>query len=93
MLEAFAKKLIDARRQVRLVVTLEGFEGWEKSEAWSDDLQLQVDYGNGIRKIAIIGDAQWKDPAFLFVGKGFRSTGIEYFTPEARDAADARVRR
>jgi hypothetical protein len=92
-LEAFAKNLIDAQQQVRLVVTLEAFEGWEKSESWSDDLQFQLQYGNGITKIAIVGDAQWKDPAFLFVGKGFRSTDVEYFTPGARDAAEAWARR
>lgn len=92
-LEAFAKTLIDAHHAVRLIVALEDFEGWEKSEAWGDDVPFQIEYGNGIRKIAIVGDAQWKDPAFLFVGKGFRSTDVEYFTPDARDAAEAWVRR
>lgn len=93
MLEAFAKNLIDARREIRLIVTLNSFEGWEKSEAWGDDVHFQLQYGNGISKIAIVGDAQWKDSAFLFVGKGFRSTEVEYFTSDAHDAAEAWVRR
>ena len=91
-LETLAKKLIDAGRKVRLLVTLADFEGWEKNEAWGDDLQFQLDYGNDILRIAIIGEHRWKDQALMFVGKGFRDTAIEFFVPDSLDAAKAWVR-
>lgn len=91
-LEAFAKRLIEADRTIRLLVTLEDFEGWERSEAWSDDLEFQLVHGNGIARIAIVGDERWKDAALLFVGKGLRSTHIEFFPTDALDAAQAWIR-
>jgi len=39
--------------------------------------------------MAIVGEERWRDPALLFVGKGFRDTEIEFFLPEAADAAQA----
>ena len=32
-------------------------------------------------RIAIVGDAQWKDLTLLFTGKGIRRVLIEYFLP------------
>lgn len=92
-LEACAKKLIDEHHQARLLVTLEAFEGWEKDEAWADDLDFQFRYGNEIARIAIVGNEEWKESALAFVGKGFRSTDIEFFPTEAREAAEAWVQR
>ena len=91
-LEVFAKRLIGAGRTIRLLVILEDFEGWERSEAWSDDLEFQLEHGNEIARIAIVGDEQWRDPALLFVGKGFRSTHIEFFPADALETAEAWIR-
>jgi SpoIIAA-like len=92
-LEALAKKLIDAGQKVRLLVTLEAFEGWERNEAWGDDLRFMLEYGNEIARIAIVGDEQWKDQALMFVGKGFRGTEIEFFSPGSLKAAEEWIRR
>ena len=88
-LEDLAKRLIDAGGKVRLLVTLEEFEGWEKDAAWGDDLGFQLDYGNDIVRIAVVGDQRWKDQALMFVGKGFRDTEIEFFQPDALAGAKA----
>lgn len=82
-LEDLARRLIDAGGKVRLLVTLEDFEGWAKDSAWGDDLGFQLDYGNEIVRIAVVGDPRWKDQALMFVGKGFRATEIEYFQPDS----------
>lgn len=86
-LEGLAKGFIDAGRKVSLLVSLEDFNGWERDEAWGDDMEFQLDYGNGIDRIAIVGEPRWKDQALMFVGKGFRDTDIEFFPPDALDAA------
>jgi len=82
-LEGLAKRMIDAGGKVRLLVTLEGFESWEKDSAWGDDLGFQLDYGNDIVRIAVVGDQRWKDQALMFLGKGFRDTAIEFFPPDS----------
>jgi len=91
-LEAFARTVIEAGHDVRVVVSLEAFEGWEKSEAWGD-LRFQSEYGSKLGKIAIVGDERWKDQAFLFLGKGFRDTEIEFFPTAALEAAESWTRR
>jgi len=74
--------------KVRLLVTLENFKGWEKEADWGD-VDFQIAHGNDIEKIAFVGDEKWKDDAFAFVGKGLRSTQIEFFP--AASAKDAEI--
>jgi len=88
-LESLARRLIDAGQKITLLVTLEDFNGWKKDTAWDDDLDFQFNHGNDIARIAIVGDSQWRDQAFLYTGKSFRSTEVEFFTPESLDAAKA----
>ena len=88
-LESLAKTLIDAGQEVRLLVTLDSFEGWEQDPAWGDELEFQFEYGNKIASIAIVGDERWKDQSLLYVGKGFRSTAIEFFPVGSLGAANA----
>jgi len=87
--EDLVKRLIDAGGKVRVLVTLEGFEGWAKDSGWGDDLEFQLEYANEIVRIAVVGDQRWKDQALMFVGKGFRDTEIEFFRPES--SADAKA--
>jgi len=90
MLEGLASRLIDDGNQVSLLVTLDAFDGWKKDPGWDeDDLGYQLEYANRIVRMAIVGEERWRDPALLFVGKGFRDTEIEFFLPEAADAAQA----
>ena len=92
-LETYARKLLEDHRQVRLLVTLEDFQGWEKNDAWGDDLEFQFTHGSQISRIAIVGSPRWKEPALLFVGKGFRGTDIEFFRSDARAEAKAWISR
>lgn len=92
-LEAFAKTVIEAGHDVRVVVSLEAFEGWERSEAWDDDLQFQFEYGSKLERIAVVGDDRWREQALVFVGKGFRDTEIEFFPTAASEAAESWIRR
>jgi hypothetical protein len=71
---------------LRVVAELEDFRGWEKDEAWGD-LGFLLANGHRIARMAVVGEERWRERALLFVGKGFRSTDIEYF-PGARDAED-----
>lgn len=88
-LEGAARRLLDAGQTISLLVTLENFDGWKKDPAWADDLDFQASHGNDIARIAIVGDPRWRDDAFLYVGKGFRRTGVAFFAPEDMGAAKA----
>jgi hypothetical protein len=81
-LQAASMGLIAQGRKVRLLVTLEGFEGWEKGVDWGD-IGFLMAHGDDIAKMAIVGDERWKDQIFAFVGKGLRTTEIEFFHPSS----------
>ncbi len=78
MLESIGMDLIRKGKKVRLIGILENFTGWEKSEAWGD-INFMAEHANDVIKIAIVGDERWKELAFIFTGKGFRETKIEFF--------------
>ena len=89
-LEKVATELIEKGKEVRLLASLENFQGWEKTEQW-DDIDFFMNHGDDIVKMAIVGDEQWKENAFLFVGKGMRNTEIEFFPPAALKNAEVWV--
>ena len=89
-LEKVAAELIGKGRKIRLLASLENFQGWEKTEQW-DDIDFFMNHGDDIVKMAIVGDEQWKEDAFLFVGKGMRNTEIEFFPLTALKNAEVWV--
>ena len=89
-LETVATKLIENGKKVRLLVIIENFQGWKKAQEWGD-VVFMMKHGNDIVKIAIVGDERWKEEAFLFTGKGFRKTEIEFFPPSLLKKAEAWV--
>jgi hypothetical protein len=85
-LQAAGMELIAQGRKVRLFVTLEDFEGWEKGVDWGD-IGFLMAYGDEIAKMAIVGHERWKDQVFAFVGKGLRTTEIKFFPPSSMTEA------
>lgn len=83
-LQAHARALIAKGRQVRVLAYAEDFEGWERTDDWSD-VGFLVEHGDDIVRMAIVGDERWREDVLLFVGKGFRRTAIEFF-PTGREA-------
>jgi hypothetical protein len=81
-------KLIAKDKKVRVLVTLENFQGWEQGADWSD-VGFLITHGNDIVKIAFVGDERWKDLAFAFVGKGLRTTEIEFFSTASSKEAES----
>jgi hypothetical protein len=90
-LQSEGLKLIKQGGKARLLVTFENFQGWEKGADWGD-VGFMIAHGNDIDKIAIIGNEIWKDDAFAFLGKGLRTTQIEFFSPSSLKEADSWIR-
>ena len=87
VLESAAMELIGKGKKVRLIAIMDDFRGWEKSEAWGD-VGFMAKHGDDIVKMALVGDEQWKEETFLFVGKGLRSTEIEFFPSSSLKQAE-----
>jgi hypothetical protein len=73
---------------VRLLVVLDGFEGWEPNAGWND-LSFYVRHGDTIERIAIIGPERWRSPALTFANADLRKAPVEFFSASA--AAEARA--
>lgn len=79
-----AAKAIDAGGQPRVLTLLEDFAGWEEGADWND-LDFMLEHGDGIVRIAIVGDAKWEPQALAFAGAGFRRAPVKFF-PTGQEA-------
>lgn len=76
-------------RTARLLVVLEGFEGWDsRSSNWSD-LTFFVKHGDRLERIAIVGSDRWRDHALMFAAADLRRAPVEFFANGA--LTDARA--
>ena len=88
LIQSMAPEAIKRWGKIRVLLIVEDFQGWERGANWGDTSFIQT-HGHEIEKIAAVGDEAWRDSFYAFMGKGFRSTAIEYFTPTERDKAEA----
>jgi stage II sporulation SpoAA-like protein len=63
---------------VRLLFVLEGFDGWEPTDNWSD-LSFYATKGQAIDRIAIVGDERWRSETLMFAGADLRKAAVEFF--------------
>lgn len=84
-------KLIEQGINPRLLITLHDFQGWEKSADWGD-VEFMLGPGKNISKMAFVGDKRWEEDALVFVGKGIRSTEIEFFAVASAKDAESWIR-
>ena len=72
--------------KVRLLVVLEEVQGWDSGSNWSD-LTFYVRHGDRIERIAIVGDARWRDHAMMFAAADLRRAPVEFFDIASIDDA------
>ena len=68
----------------RLLVLLENFTGWERSEGWGDT-DFFFKHRNDILKIAVVGNPSWGAQMLAFTGAGLRRAPVQMF-PETGEA-------
>lgn len=86
-IQSVLEPIIQKLGEIKLLVLLQDFTGWESAEGW-DDTSFTDRNDIYIKKYAIVGDIKWRDLVSLFTFKDFRSVPIEYF--ESRDEDKAR---
>ncbi len=84
--ERAASKLIREVGRADVLVLLEDFQGWKRTDEWGD-VSFIAEHGSDIGKMAIVGTERWRDEALMFAGAPVRPTPIRYFNDS--DAARA----
>jgi hypothetical protein len=72
------ESIIQKVGQIKILVILKDFEGWEAAKGW-EDTSVTDRIDPYISKFAIVGDEKWRDLVTLFTLKGLRPVPIEYF--------------
>ena len=73
---------IDRGGPVKVLVVLDGFEGWDSRDNWSD-LSFYATYGDRIARLAIVGDERWRTEMLMFAVADLRTAPVEYFAGPA----------
>ncbi len=73
-----AAELIRQHGKIRVLVLAEKFDGWARGGEWND-MSIQAEHDHDIEKMAIAGDAKWKDLALVFTAQGLRKFPVRYF--------------
>jgi len=75
---------------LRALIQLEEFTGWEPGEAWSD-VSFFFEHDQHIEKIAVVGDARWRDEMSIFLFADYRQAQTLFFAATELEAARAWV--
>lgn len=79
------EEIIAAQGPIRMLVDMEGFEGWEPLAAW-DDFAFGMTHWGDFKRIALVGDKAWEEMSaklFNLLMKG----EVRFFVPAEKDAA------
>jgi hypothetical protein len=87
-IQALGRLSLEQFGQFRVLVALEDFQGWSKETGWENSSFLD-ESGDGISKLAFVGDEKWKTEIFMFTGKPMRQMAIEFFPQDQFDQAQA----
>ena len=79
------ERLIRESVEIRLLVTLHDFHGWDAGALWAD-IKWDVKHFNHIERLAIVGEKSWHKWMTGFC-KPFTTAEIRYFTFDQLDEA------
>jgi len=86
-LQTAVRDAIQNRGDIKVLVILEDFGGWQSGVDWGD-VSFAHETDANVEKIAVVGDAAWKDDVLTFMVAPLRATAIEYFERVHIDAAN-----
>ena len=81
-----AAPLFKASGDMRFLVILEDFDGWESGRGW-EDASFADQNDEYLTKFAIVGEEAWRDQVLMFALAGLRPVEIRYFATEEEAAA------
>jgi hypothetical protein len=75
-------------KALKLLVILNDFKGWRHGDDWGN-IDFFAQYEAFITRIAVLGDARWKDETMMFLAAGQRTGEVRFFV--ASQEAQARA--
>jgi hypothetical protein len=75
-----AAKKFSPDMRVKLLIIVKNFEGWERGEDWGD-MSFFYEHGDKITKIAVVREQKWETGLKMFLGAGYRSAPVKFFSP------------
>ncbi len=84
-----AERQIERHGQVRLLVRLDDFDGWEAGALWTD-LKFDLKHFNDVERLAIVGQTKFHKGMSLF-SKPFTMAEVRYFDYDRLEEARAWV--
>lgn len=81
-------QLIAGAGPVKLLVLLENFTGWERTEAWGNT-DFFFSHRNDLEKIAVVGNSRWEAQVLAFTGAGLRKGPVKFFSETSEAEARA----
>ena len=84
------EELIRRHGRIRLLVDMEGLEGWEIHAAW-DDFTFGMTHWNHFERMALVGDKKWEEVAAKVTNLLMRGE-TRFFATSEKDAAWAWIK-
>jgi hypothetical protein len=84
--QAALEAAIARHGKVRALFIAEDFQGWERGQDWGD-IGFMVEHDDDIERIAVVGEARWREEILMFLGAGIRSAPVRFFEPGAAELA------
>jgi hypothetical protein len=81
-LVSFVRAAAGSAGSIRVMLRLDHFGGWT-ADARFDRETVWLRDDEGVSKIAIVGNPEWRMPVLTFVAQPLRSIPIQYFATEA----------
>ena len=78
--------VLQSHGNIRFLVVLENFEGWDNSGSW-EDTSFEDAHDQYLARFACVGDEKWRDQMLMFVLAGLRPVDIRYFSSDEEPAA------
>lgn len=75
------REAIGKHGNVRLLIVLENFDGWSRSDDW-EKAPIHFEFDAHLERVAVVGDPRWKDDLLAFLGLPLRDVPFEYFAPD-----------
>ena len=80
------ERLIPLHGELRVLVDLTAFHGWDAGAAW-EDVKFVTKHFADIERLALVGEKQWQ-PGMSAFGKAFTKAAVRYY--DHIDADEAR---
>ena len=81
------ESLVEEKGQVRILLEMHDFHGWEMAAAW-EDTKFGMRHYKDIERLAMVGEKAWQHGMAVFC-KPFTKAEIKYFDAAQTDAARA----